>query len=210
MVRSWKSLLFSILLIQGSFEAQTLANESNSFWVYGSESVSQPHLFGSSALQFAPRIGADLFGLASGWSLGVEFSKYTVPGGLGIGRTDSAFQAGYWFMNQRIGVLAQLGTTSNSLGGYSNSADTLTGFGVKYRVPLVLHTSFFIGANWNNHSSFEFERDTGKPVTNSVGLNALCSFVTFGVANNCGDKMQTVSIPSMTAVDLSLGFAFVF
>ena len=123
---------------------------------------------------------------------------------------DSALQIGYWFMNQTFGILGQVGTASNSLSGYSNSSDSLYGLGVKYRVPLMLHTSFFIGANWTNHSSFQFERDTGTPVTNSVALNALCSVVTFGVANSCGDKMQSVHIPSMTALDFSLGFAIIF
>ena len=205
--------LFLILGALGLRASRALASESNRFWVYGSESASQPHLFGSSALLFAPKVGADYFlesKTSNSWSLGTEYSQYTLPGGIGVGRTDFSLQVGYWIMNQRLGIMALAGSSSNSLAGYSNTSSSVYALGVKYRYPLTSFFSLFIGSSWNSHSKVQFERDTGVPITNSAGLNALCSVLTFSIASSCGDKTQTVNIPSMTSVDFSVGIAIIF
>jgi hypothetical protein len=120
-------------------------------------------------------------------------------------------EVGYWLFERNLGLLARTGITSTSVDGYdSSSDDSHYGFETKYRIPLGKQFDIFFSVGWTHYNSATLTHDTGVPVTNSDLENTLCTIFTLGLANGCGNVIQTLTVPAINALDAGVGLGYQF
>lgn len=144
------------------------------------------------------------------WNVGGSFSDYTISSTVKIERTDLTLHGGYWFFHHRLGVLAKLGSTTTTSNGFSSDSESHYGAEMKYQIPISERFNVVFNAGWTHFASATLTHDTGIPNTDNPLANAVCSIITFGIADNCGDQITTLTVPAANMVDIGAGIAFYF
>jgi hypothetical protein len=128
--------------------------------------------------------------------------------GLRVDRRDLTFRVGYWFLENRLGILGSVGTTITGSDAFEEGAYGYHwGLEGKYRLPLSERWALTFGAGWTHYQQAELRHDTGIPVTSDSFANFACSFFTFGVASSCGTQRTTLTIPASNAAVVDVGLS---
>lgn len=141
-----------------------------------------------------------------------ELTAYKIPvGPADLKRNNFLLGLGYYFLEKRLRPVIFAGTSSAEYQRFQGDSSTMLGARIAY-----LHPIFSKGwrlqaeAGWAYLRKVTIQRDTGIPRTNDPFENSLCSFITLGLADGCGNIYERITIPQSRelSLNLSLGYAF--
>lgn len=161
-------------------------------------------------LNLHPRFEFDYFN--GHWVLLLEYAKYSVlNSGNRLDRREMIFGLGRTFLERKLKVFGKLGNASTGRRDFDDDSRSLVGLGTSYS-HYIWKDRFevFGSAGWSWIDSGHILHDTGQARTKDTTTNTICSILTLGFSNDCGNKIDEIKYPSSQNYYLGLGVGYRF